>query len=122
MKVPIPGFRLTAVIALILCSKLSFGQCDARIDYSQRQKSKTDYSVYLKSDQVVSGLKVQLYDLIQGKVVQEKILASLTSGSQEVFTKVTPSTYTIFVTIDMCKKSKSLGGITGIKIGESFKD
>jgi hypothetical protein len=74
------------------------------------------YSVYLSADNQIGPVTFKLYDLITGKVVNEKKLSGLSSAKQEVFTRVNASLYSIIVEIEGCKKNKSLGGNTGIDI------
>jgi hypothetical protein len=62
-------------------------------------------------------MKIQLYDLYTGKVIQEKEITSLGSANQEVFQHVPPSTYSIIIRIEHCEKPTTLGGVNGIAIG-----
>jgi hypothetical protein len=92
----------------------SFGQCDIKIDYSFK-KSASAYKIYLNSNGSVNGVRVQLYDLNQGKIIAEKVI-NLQAKDIEVFTNVKSSVYTINLKIEGCDKKQSLGGLNGINI------
>jgi hypothetical protein len=111
---------LIACLAIFGLALPSLGQCDPEIKHSWKEKSPSEFSISLKSRDI-SSARVELYDLIQGKIIQEKEIR-FTSVEMEVFTKVPPSTYSINVRVDGCTKPKSLGGINGIHISKSSKN
>ena len=117
MRRPIPICLALCIIVLNLCVQHAFGQCASDVQYTIEEKSQNAYSIRLKSETTLTSVKIQLYDLFSGKVVDDKEIPSLTVVSQEVFRNVPPSKYTIIIRTDDCSKPKSLGGIKGISIG-----
>ena len=117
MRRPIPKYLALFIIASFLCIKNGFGQCQFEVQYSVEKKSGSTYSISLESKTTLTSVKVQLYDLFQGKVLDEKEIYILATGGQEVFRNIPPSKYTIIIRMDGCDKPKTLGGINGISIG-----
>jgi hypothetical protein len=111
---------LMAFLAIVGLAVPAVGQCDPQIKHSWKQKTSSEFSISLASTEV-SAARVELYDLMLGKIIQTKEV-QFTSAETEVFTKVPPSTYTIHVWIEGCTKSKGLGGIKGIEISKSSKN
>jgi len=95
----------------------SRAQCDPNIEYSFHQSAATAFSVSLSSPGGSETVTAKLHDLYLGKEVQSKRV-SLSRSEQEVFTNVKPSLYTIYIKKDGCEEYRSLGQISGIKIGE----
>jgi hypothetical protein len=114
--------RVTVPILLLLVgfATSAYAQdiCASKIDVSVNEVSKSQFDIALKSSESIANAKVQLYDLYQGKVIQEKTVQIGFGESEVVFTKVKPSRYTIVVKYDGCEKGKTLGGIGGITVGE----
>lgn len=117
MRRPIPKYLALCVIAPILCLQEAFGQCHHDVQYAIEEKSENSYSILLKSETTLTSIKIQLYDLFQGKILEEKEIHSLTIASQEIFMNIPPSRYAIIIRTDNCDKPKTLGGIEGISIG-----
>jgi hypothetical protein len=117
MRRPIPKYLTLCVIVSILCLEHAFGQCQFEVKYSVEKKSESAFSIYLQSETALASVKIQLYDLFQGKVLEEKEIYSLTTVAQEIFKNISPSKYAIIITMDNCDKPKTLGGIDGINIG-----
>lgn len=95
----------------------SRAQCDLNIDYSFHQAAAASFSVSLTSQGGSETVTAKLHDLYLGKEVQSKRVR-LSGREQEVFTNIKPSLYTIYIKRDGCEEYRSLGQITGIKIGE----
>lgn len=117
MRRPIPKYVALCVIVWTVCMGHAFGQCNYDVHYTIEEKSDSSFSILLKSEIPLNAVSVQLYDLFQGKVLQESRVSSLTSIIQEVFRNVPPSKYAIIIQTDNCDKAKTLGGIQGINIG-----
>jgi hypothetical protein len=117
MRRPIPIYLALCAIVPILCAQHGFGQCQYDVQFIVEEKSQNAYSIQLKSETPLTSIKIQLYDLFTGKVLEEKAIPSLTVVSQEVFQNVPPSKYAIIIRTDDCDKPKTLGGIKGISIG-----
>ena len=81
------------------------------------KQSERAYSVFLHSETTLTSIKIQLYDLLQGKILEEKQIDALTNMRKEVFKNIPPSRYSIIIRMDECDKPKTLGGINGISIG-----
>ncbi|HEY8513651.1 MAG TPA: hypothetical protein VIL31_16945 [Cyclobacteriaceae bacterium] len=105
------------VLLLCLIPALGNAQCEPAIDVTFHQVSTDSYTVLLRSEQGSQNVDVMLHDLYLGKAVQSKRI-SLSARETEVFTNVKPSLYTIYVKRDGCDEYRSLGSVTGIKIGE----
>src|SRR5687768_6410335 len=95
----------------------SAAQCDSKIEYSHKKRPDSGHALYLHSALPLNAVKVQLYDLYQGKVVEERVISALSSAETEAFKNIKPSVYTIYISINGCNKPITLGGINGIKIG-----
>ena len=95
----------------------SRAQCDLNIDYSFHQSAASNFSVSLTTQGGSESVTAKLHDLYLGKEVQSKRV-SLSGREQEVFTNVKPSLYIIYIKRDGCEEYRSLGQITGIKIGD----
>ncbi len=95
----------------------SYGQCDLNIDFSFHQSDASSFTVSLSSAAGTETVTARLHDLYLGKEVQTKRV-SLSAREQVVFTNVKASLYTIYVRKDGCEEYRSLGQISGIKIGE----
>jgi hypothetical protein len=119
LKLHMKMLKAIFVSAIILVSAphVLLGQCDSNIEYTAKKRTESNYSIYLKSNVQVSGIKAQLYDLYQGKIVAEKIISISPASEIEVFTNVKPSVYTINLKIEGCEKARGLGGVNGINIG-----
>ena len=119
MRRPIPKYLALCLIASFFSVDHALGQCDVDVQYSVQKTSGTSYSIFLKSASARTAdvMKVQLYDLLTGKVFQEKEISSLGSANQEIFQNVPPSRYSIIIRIEHCDKPKALGGVNGITIG-----
>ena len=117
MSRPIPKYLTLCAVVSILCLEHTFAQCHYDVQYAIEKQSDNAYSVLLKSETTLTSIKVQLYDLFQGKVLEEREIPSLTIVSQEVFQNIPPSRYAIIIRTDDCDKPKTLGGIAGISIG-----
>lgn len=117
MRRPIPKYLALFIIASFLSIGHALGQCEFKVQYSIEKKSESTYSIYLKSETTLASIKIQLYDLFQGKVLEEKEIYSLTTVGQEVFKNIAPSKYAIIIRMDNCDKPKTLGGKDGISIG-----
>jgi hypothetical protein len=110
--------RLLLIIFMgIACPAFSQDPCKTEIEYSVRELTPSNFSIALQSSQSIKNVHVQLFDLYQGKVVQEKTIGDVTFSKREVFTGVKASLYIIYIKYDGCSKARSLGGIEGIKIG-----
>lgn len=107
------------LFALIFLSvqTASRAQCDLNIDYSFHQSAASVFSVSLSSSGGSETVTAMLHDLYLGKEVQRKQVR-LSGREQEVFTNVKPSLYTIYIKKNGCEQYRSLGQITGIKIGD----
>lgn len=107
------------VFALIFLTAqtVSRAQCDLDIEYSFHQSAASQFSVSLRSSAGAESVTAKLHDLYLGKEVQSRRV-SLSNRDEEVFTNVKPSLYTIYVKKDGCEEYRSLGQITGIKIGD----
>lgn len=101
----------------IACPALCQDQCKTEIEYSVREVTPSNFSIALQSSQSIKNVHVQLFDLYEGKVVQEKNIGDGMLMKREVFTGVKASLYIIYIRYDGCSKARSLGGIEGIKIG-----
>lgn len=95
----------------------SRAQCDLSIDYSFHQSAASSFSVSLSTHGGSESVTAKLHDLYLGREVQSKRV-NLSGREQEVFTNVKPSLYTIYIKRDGCEEYRSLGEITGIKIGD----
>jgi hypothetical protein len=91
-------------------------QCQLEVQYSV-QKNGNSYSLFLDSQTPTGSVKVQLYDLYQGKIIAEREISSLTIDPREVFRDIAPSKYALFVSAEGCDQPKTLGGLNGISIG-----
>ena len=100
----------------ISVTSFCYGQCDVKIEYSHEKKSALNFSVYLQSEINLKNVKVQLYDLYEGKIIKEGTI-NLTELRNEVFKDVKPSLYYIYVTFEGCHR-KGLGGMSGFKLGD----
>jgi hypothetical protein len=107
------------LFGLLLCLIPAVGhaQCEPAIDVTFHQVSADSYTVLLRSEQGSQTVDAMLHDLYAGKAVQSKRI-SLSGRETEVFTNVKPSLYTIYVKRDGCDEYRSLGSVTGIKIGQ----
>lgn len=107
------------LFALVFLTMQTTGraQCDVSIEYSFHQSAASQFSVSLSSNTGSESVIAKLHDLYLGKEVQNKRV-SLSGREQEVFTDVKPSLYIIYVKKDGCEEYRSLGGISGIKIGD----
>lgn len=117
MRRPIPKYLALCVIVWIVCIEHASGQCKFDVRYTIEEKADNSFSILLKSEIPLNSISVQLYDLFQGKVLEEKQIPSLTAVNQEVFTNVQPSKYAIIIQSESCDKPSTLGGIQGISIG-----
>lgn len=119
MRIPIPKYLTLWLFASFLSIDNVLGQCDIDVQYAIQKKSDNAYSISLKSTSTRTAdvIKVQLYDLITGKIFQQKEIASISVTSQEVFQNVPPSRYSIIIRFEHCEKPTTLGGIYGISIG-----
>lgn len=115
MQLPKP-LILFALIYLMI-QTASYGQCDLSIDFSYHQSDASLFSISLSSNAGTGTVTAMLHDLYLGTEVQSKRV-NLSGREQEVFTDVKPSLYTIYVRKDGCEEYRSLGAISGIKIGE----
>lgn len=115
MQLPKP-LILFALIFLSMHAT-SYGQCDVSIDFSFHQSNASSFTVSLSSNAGTETVTARLHDLYSGQEVQTKRV-NLSAREQVVFTDVKPSLYTIYVRKDGCEEYRSLGQISGIKIGE----
>ena len=105
------------VLLLFFIPTAGNAQCEANIDFTFHQVSADSYTVLLRSEQGNQTVTAMLHDLYLGQAVQTKRI-SLSARDAEVFTNVKPSLYTIYIKKDGCDEYRSLGAITGIKIGD----
>ena len=117
MTIPIPKYVALAIIASFFFVEHGLSQCQPQLNYTVEKKSDGSYSVYLKPESTLTSLKIQIYDLLQGKVLEERNISQLEVADQEIFKNVPPSKYAILITVANCDKPKTLGGISGINIG-----
>lgn len=106
-------------LVLLLCLIPAAGkaQCEADIDFSFHQVSADSYTVLLQSERGSQTVTAMLHDLYLGQAVQSKRI-NLSTRATDVFKNVKPSLYIIYIKEDGCEKYTSLGGISGIRIGE----
>jgi len=96
----------------------SQAQCELRIDYSFQESPNSLYAISLRSQAGIETLTATLHDLYKGEAVQTRRVNGLSGQGQQVFTKVEPSLYIIYIRKDGCEEYRSLGPISGIKIGD----
>ena len=117
--------RKVSILLLFLCfcmtkSTWANVQCDLEFEHSVEAKDNSpEGAIYvaLKGDPSIYTFK--LYDLYQGKVIEEKVLSNLSKGSKTLlFDNVPASTYTIYVSRNGCDNHITLGGSLGIIVGQ----
>jgi hypothetical protein len=105
-------------VAVIFFSTESIGQCNPSFDYSIESKTGSEYSLLLKKgDYSTARYTIQLYDLYQGKVIQEKSAPFSGDEKKVVFDKIKPSLYILYIKAEACKEVIVVGKKEGIKIG-----
>lgn len=112
-------YKPLTVLALLLFLIPTAGsaQCETNVDFSFHQVNADSYTVSLRSEGGGQTVTAMLHDLYLGQAVQTRRI-SLSAREAEVFTNVKPSLYTIYVKKEGCDEYRSLGSITGIKIGD----
>lgn len=114
---PVPTYILACILLSFLCIEHAVAQCPPEVHYSLQKTSENTYSIFLKAETTTVAIKIQLYDLLKGKLLEEKEINSLGTINQQVFRNIPPSRYAIILRTQNCDKPKTLGGINGIGIG-----
>ena len=93
-----------------------FSQCNSKIDFKVESKGKGLEQIAIKSLDGAKDLKIQLYDLNLGKVVDETKMAT-NNTFQVAFKNMKPSLYMLYVWLPGCTKPQVIdGGKQGILI------
>lgn len=87
----------------------SYAQCSLKTDYKIESKSNGSSILKMKSLEGSRQVKIQLYDLNVGKVVNEKNMV-VNNIYQTIFTEVKPSLYVFYVWLTGCNKPIVIGG------------
>ena len=103
--------------ALILCLILFFqnqfstvyAQCSLKVDYKIESKLESSSVINMKSLERPMDVKIQLYDLNLGKVVNEKEI-NINNTYKVIFSDVTSSLYIFYIWIPACSKPLTVGG------------
>jgi hypothetical protein len=121
MKRKTNPYLLTLILALglFLTGQTSFAQCDLKFDYTVENCSKgqKDCKIYITLLSGQAPMTFRLYDLINDREVDTKVLNRLGNNQKMLlFDKVSSSSYIIEVVKTGCQHKKQIGG-TGIIIG-----
>jgi len=87
----------------------SFSQCTAKLDYQVKSDGKGTSSINIKSLEGSSLMKIQLYDMNLGKVVDEKEIRISTSFNI-AFKDVKTSRYMFYIWLPGCKRPSAFSG------------
>jgi hypothetical protein len=110
--------------SLLFCALLAFfaavsspvfSQCDAKISYQIKAKSQGLSEVIMKRDDNSQSVKIQLYDLNSGSVVDE-VQKFVGNEYVTVFDNVKPSIYAFYVWSPGCKKPTVISEKGGVSI------
>lgn len=120
------NFKLKVTILLLfLCFCLAkptsaYAQCEFDFDhYIEKVNNSSLGTIYISLKGDPSSYTFQLYDLVQGKVIEEKVANNLSKGMKTLlFENVPSSTYTIYVRKKNCENHITLGGMGGIVVGK----
>lgn len=84
-------------------------QCTTKIEYRVDAKTKGLSMISIKSLETPSDIKIQLYDLNVGKVIDEKEM-NLNGNFALTFTDVKPSFYLFYIWLPGCAKPTVVSG------------
>lgn len=87
----------------------AFSQCDSKIEYKTDSKVKGVGELSLKSLDGSKDVRIQLYDLNSGKVVNE-VKVKVDSQYKVAFKNIQPSVYMLYVWALGCNKPTVIGG------------
>jgi hypothetical protein len=103
----------------VITPAFSQDKCKTRIEYAVVESPSKGYSITLQSSENLRNADVELYDLYLGKTVAKKYVGNGLRNKQTVFSGLKPSLYLIYVKHDDCPRAQSVGGIQGIKVGNT---
>jgi hypothetical protein len=83
--------------------------CSVKVDYLIESRSNGSKAINLKSAEIPKAVKVQLYDLNIGKVVNEREVTIGTSF-KSIFVDVKSSLYIVYIWLPGCTKPVVIGG------------
>lgn len=104
------------LILFLSLSASAQDKCKPVTEYTVKETAQGKYTIALQSQSSLDNPTFELVDMATGKVVATRKLPSL-RARQDVFLNVRPSVYYIHIKQEGCARSKGIGGVEGIKVG-----
>jgi hypothetical protein len=102
-------FLIGILIVQVLFITNSQAQCSLKVDYKIEPNPTGSSDVRIHSLEGTKNVKIQLYDLNSGQVIDQKE-SNLTGSFKTIFTNVKTSIYLLYIWLPGCNKPVVVGG------------